>query len=68
MTGSTARRAPNRLPLGVVLGLSMANLPIAALSVAVLVYLPPYFAGHLMVPDGRGGRRLDGDPANRYPR
>ena len=43
-------RAPDRLPLGVVLGLSMANLPIAALAVAVLVYLPPYFAGHLRVP------------------
>ena len=42
--------SPSRLPLGVVLGLSMANLPIAALSVAVLVYLPPYFAGHLRVP------------------
>lgn len=41
--------ASDRLPLGVVLGLSMANLPVAALSVAVLVYLPPYFAGHLRV-------------------
>ena len=28
---------------------SVANLPIAALSIAVFVYLPPYFAGHLGV-------------------
>ena len=41
---------PDRLPLLVIMGLGAANLPIAALSVAVLVYLPPYFAGHLRVP------------------
>lgn len=40
---------PDRLPLPVIMGLGAANLPIAALSVAVLVYLPPYFAGHLRV-------------------
>jgi GPH family glycoside/pentoside/hexuronide:cation symporter len=49
MTSVVENAAPNRLPLGVVLGLCMANPPIAALSVAVLVYLPPYFAGHLKV-------------------
>ena len=41
---------PDRLPLGSIVTFSLANLPVAALSVAVLVYLPPYFAGHLKVP------------------
>ncbi len=51
MTATTFNTAaPNRLPLHSVLTFSLANLPIAALSVAVLVYLPPYFAGHLKVP------------------
>ncbi|MBV8681983.1 MAG: MFS transporter [Caulobacteraceae bacterium] len=39
-----------RLPLATILAFSAANLPIAALGVAVFVYLPPYFAGHLAVP------------------
>ena len=38
-----------RLGLATILPYSLANLPIAALSIAVLVYLPPYFAGHLKV-------------------
>ena len=40
----------SRLPLGAVLTFALANLPVAALTIAVLVYLPPYFAGHLRVP------------------
>lgn len=43
---STSRR---RLPLSTILPFSTPNLPIAALSVAVFVYLPPYFSGHLGV-------------------
>ncbi|HSZ51519.1 MAG TPA: MFS transporter [Caulobacteraceae bacterium] len=39
-----------RLSLATILAFSAANLPIAALGVAVFVYLPPYFAGHLAVP------------------
>jgi glycoside/pentoside/hexuronide:cation symporter, GPH family len=42
--------AAGRLPMATILAFSAANLPIAALSVAVFVYLPPYFAGHLAVP------------------
>ena len=42
--------ASTRLPLRKVVTFSLANLPIAALSIAVLVYLPPYFAGHLRAP------------------
>ena len=45
--------APNRhdphLSLLSILAFSGANLPTAALSVAVFVFLPPYFAGHLGV-------------------
>ena len=37
------------LSLARCLTFSLANLPIAALGVAVFVYLPPYFAGHLGV-------------------
>ena len=47
------RNAPDatagRLSLGAILPFSAATLPSAALSVAVFVYLPPYFAGHLGV-------------------
>lgn len=47
----SGRRTPDgRLPLATILAFSAANLPIAALGVAVFVYLPPYFAGHLAVP------------------
>jgi GPH family glycoside/pentoside/hexuronide:cation symporter len=49
MTTTADFSAPTRLPLGAVITFALANLPIAALSVAVLVYLPPYFAGHLRV-------------------
>jgi len=45
--GSTS---PRRLPLRVALTFSAPNIPIAALSVVVFVYLPPYFAGHLGAP------------------
>jgi Na+/melibiose symporter-like transporter len=31
------------------LAFSLANLPIAAMTIAIFVYLPPYFAGHLGV-------------------
>ena len=40
------------LPLGRLLTFSLANLPVGALSIAVFVYLPPYFAGHLGVAMG----------------
>lgn len=51
MTETTTRIADStRLPLATLLAFSLANLPVAALSVAVLVYLPPYFAGHLKAP------------------
>ncbi len=40
---------PTTLSLARCLTFSLANLPIAALSIAVFVYLPPYFAGHLGV-------------------
>jgi Na+/melibiose symporter-like transporter len=49
MTKVAQAASPDRLPLRVIVGLGAANLPIAALAVAVLVYLPPYFAGHLRV-------------------
>jgi Na+/melibiose symporter-like transporter len=38
-----------RLPTSRILLFSVANLPVSALTIAVLVYLPPYFAGHLGV-------------------
>ena len=51
MSGTTPEAAaPTRLALPALLTFAVANLPIAALSIAVLVYLPPYFAGHLKVP------------------
>jgi len=37
------------LSQGRLLTFALANLPISALSIAVFVYLPPYFAGHLGV-------------------
>jgi Na+/melibiose symporter-like transporter len=37
------------LSLPRILTFSLANLPISAISIAVFVYLPPYFAGHLGV-------------------
>lgn len=40
---------PGRLPLSQVLVFSLANLPVAALYVAIGVYLPPFFAGHVGV-------------------
>lgn len=38
-----------RLPLPTLLAFSLGSLPVSAASVAVSVYLPPYFAGHLGV-------------------
>lgn len=43
------------LPLWRILTFSLANLPVAAISIAVFVYLPPYFAGHLGVAMGLVG-------------
>ena len=43
------------LPLSGILTFSLANLPIQAISIAVFVYLPPYFAGHLAVGMGLVG-------------
>lgn len=37
------------LPTARILTFSVANLPLAAINIAVFVYLPPYFAGHLGV-------------------
>jgi Na+/melibiose symporter-like transporter len=42
--------APGRLRLGTVLPFAAPSLGLSALGVAVFVYLPPYFAGHLKVP------------------
>jgi GPH family glycoside/pentoside/hexuronide:cation symporter len=50
MTVDASSRSERGLPLINILTFSAANLPLAALSVAVFVYLPPYFAGHLAVP------------------
>ncbi len=49
MTQDLRSPSPGPLSLGRILTFSVANLPIAALSIAVFVYLPPYFAGHLGV-------------------
>ena len=49
MTEDQRRPATQTLSLPRILTFSVANLPIAALSIAVFVYLPPYFAGHLGV-------------------
>ncbi len=48
-------RPDRHLSLPRVLTFSLANLPIAAISIAVFVYLPPYFAGHLGVGMGLVG-------------
>jgi Na+/melibiose symporter-like transporter len=50
MTPRAPTAASERLPIGHVLAFSAAYLPVAALSISVFVYLPPYFAGHLGVP------------------
>jgi GPH family glycoside/pentoside/hexuronide:cation symporter len=42
-------RSSEALSLPRILTFSLANLPISAISIAVFVYLPPYFAGHLGV-------------------
>ncbi len=49
MTEAAFRPMSNAPPLNRVLTFALANLPIAAISIAVFVYLPPYFAGHLGV-------------------
>ncbi len=49
MNQQTLIAPPITLSLARCLTFSLANLPIAALSIAVFVYLPPYFAGHLGV-------------------
>lgn len=45
-----AGAAAKRLSLWAMLPFSAPNLGISALGIAVFVYLPPYFAGHLAVP------------------
>jgi Na+/melibiose symporter-like transporter len=42
--------SPRRLPFKAALPFAAPNIPIAALTIVVFVYLPPYFAGHLGVP------------------
>jgi GPH family glycoside/pentoside/hexuronide:cation symporter len=49
LTRVSADRPNGALALTQVVTFSLANLPIAALGIAVFVYLPPYFAGHLGV-------------------
>ena len=49
MTQDALTRTQAPLPLSRIVTFSLANLPIAALSIAVFVFLPPYFAGHLGV-------------------
>ncbi len=49
MNQPTPAAPPVTLSLARCLTFSLANLPLAALSIAVFVYLPPYFAGHLGV-------------------
>jgi GPH family glycoside/pentoside/hexuronide:cation symporter len=49
LTSVAGIRDPGALPLPRILVFSLANLPVAALGIAVFVYLPPYFAGHLAV-------------------
>jgi GPH family glycoside/pentoside/hexuronide:cation symporter len=46
---NTRNEAPGGLSIARTLAFSLANLPLAAISIAVFVYLPPYFAGHLGV-------------------
>jgi glycoside/pentoside/hexuronide:cation symporter, GPH family len=48
-------RSSEALSLPRILTFSLANLPISAISIAVFVYLPPYFAGHLGVGMGLVG-------------
>jgi GPH family glycoside/pentoside/hexuronide:cation symporter len=47
---ATGRAAPARLPLRIALPFSVPTIPLSALGLAVAVYLPNYFAGHLQVP------------------
>ena len=49
LTKDERNRQADGLSLAKILTFALANLPIAALSIAVFVYLPPYFAGHLGV-------------------
>ena len=49
MTQPERLQPPGALSVSRLLTFSLANLPLAALSIAVFVYLPPYFAGHLGV-------------------
>lgn len=49
MTAESPAIAAGPLPLGRTLTFAVINLPIAAITIAVFVYLPPYFAGHLGV-------------------
>jgi GPH family glycoside/pentoside/hexuronide:cation symporter len=46
---------PGVMSLARILTFSLANLPLSAISIAVFVYLPPYFAGHLGVGMGLVG-------------
>jgi Na+/melibiose symporter-like transporter len=47
---SAGGRTAERLALVSVITFSLATFPVSALQVALFVYLPPYFAGHLGVP------------------
>ena len=49
MTAELRPDGEPRLPLGTLLAFSLGSMPISAAGVAVSVYLPPYFAGHLGV-------------------
>jgi GPH family glycoside/pentoside/hexuronide:cation symporter len=49
LTEDDKDKSAGALSLPRVLTFSLANLPIGAINIAVFVYLPPYFAGHLGV-------------------
>ena len=55
LTPDETAQTDGALSLAGILTFSLANLPIAAISIAVFVYLPPYFAGHLGVGMGLVG-------------
>jgi GPH family glycoside/pentoside/hexuronide:cation symporter len=50
LTDAVRTGHPGRLPLRTIFGFSISTLPGAALALAVLIYLSPYFATHLGVP------------------
>ena len=50
MVGSVTGRPPERMPLLGAITFALATLPVTAVDVALLIYLPPHLSGHLGVP------------------